>query len=179
MQGTRNWCSRNCSEEKILGWCHVLVLFWPPKEAVVRSNSRITLTPAAPWSHQEELLNFSRKPFYPFADTLSNRVVCHTINHVLICRCFMDSKFFLQKHRTHPPRAGCCVHTLHWTKQAQSHIFPLFHTWLTQSCWPQIRASWAGNHTVLLPCQLLGVADLLILIPSRWHVPDLPRLELP
>lgn len=102
MQVTRNCCSRNCSEEKMqadaMSWC-----CFGHKEAAVSRNSRITLTPAAPWSHQEELLNFSRKPFYPCADTLSHSVVCQTINQVLICRCFMDFKFFLQKHRNHQP----------------------------------------------------------------------------
>lgn len=124
----------------------VLVLFWPPKEAAVSSSSRVTLTPAAPWSHQEELLNFSRKPFYPCADTLSHSVVRQTTNQVLICRCFMDSKFFLQKHRKPPALAGSCVQTLHWSKQALTHNFPAFHAWLTSSCCPQIRASWGGNH---------------------------------
>lgn len=124
----------------------VLVLFWPPKEAAVSSSSRVTLTPAAPWSHQEELLNFSRKPFYPCADTLSHSVVRQTTNQVLICRCFMDSKFFLQKHRNPPALAGSCVQTLHWSKQALTHNFPAFHAWLTSSCCPQIRASWGGNH---------------------------------
>lgn len=111
-------------------------------------------------------LKLLQKTFLPCADTLSHSVVCQTINHGLICRCFMDSKFFLQKHRNHPPLAGSCVQTLHWNKKAQTHNFSPFHARLTLSCWPQIHASWGGNHTVLLSCQLLGVADLLILIPS-------------
>lgn len=176
MQVTRNYCSNNFSEEKILGWCHVLVLFWPPKEAVVSSNSTHTCCSLVSPRRAFKLL---QKTFLPMCRQVVTQCgVSDNKPCAFICRCATGTIHFWQNPVCKPCigtsrlELTISLHSMFGSRQApgprscqlgrKSHctsLMPAFrccrlthpHTiMLTHSRFAQTRAGMAWRKTLLV-----------------------------